>query len=172
MVQNKRQLSADLRKCTETYGYSPRETSGLKEHELAPYELEWNQCAYRAVGAYEGANPALAPMYSSLINFYRMMTDEVTNGSLTPSQRLALTNERLQEIQQAENAQNCTGEPAAGAAGSTGAECDQHDPDARCSRIPHAVACYLVPKFRTRGRLTASSSVVHGHQEETGTFTG
>lgn len=65
------QLSADLRKCTETYAYSPQEASGLNEHELAPHELEWNQCAYRAIGVYEGANSALAPMYSSLITWLR-----------------------------------------------------------------------------------------------------
>lgn len=99
------QLTADLHKCTETYGYSPRQASNVPEHALAPHELQWNQCAYSAVRTYEKANPALAPMYESLVTSYESMTDQVVHGTMTRSERLARTDQKLEAIRQAEDQQ-------------------------------------------------------------------
>ncbi len=98
-------LDAALHQCTETYGYSPRTATNIPEHALAPHELQWNQCAYSAVRTYEKANPQLAPMYEQLISSYEQMTNQITAGTLTRSERQARTQEKLQAIQQAEHAE-------------------------------------------------------------------
>jgi hypothetical protein len=105
LLQARGQLTADIQKCTETYGYSPRQATAVAEHALAPHELEWNQCAYGAVRTYEAANPALAPMYEALVSSYQTMTDEVAHGTLTRSERQARTDQKLAAIEQAENSQ-------------------------------------------------------------------
>ena len=99
------QLTADLHKCSDMYGYSPRQASNIAEHALAPHELDWNRCAYNAIRTYEKANPPLAPMYEGLISSYETMTDQLVHGTLTRSQRLSRTQEKLQAIQEAENSQ-------------------------------------------------------------------
>ncbi|HUC18674.1 MAG TPA: hypothetical protein VMA37_13410 [Acetobacteraceae bacterium] len=98
-------LDTALHNCTQTYGYSPRQAANIPEHALAPHELQWNQCAYDAVRTYEKANPKLAPMYESLITSYETMTDQITQGTLTRSERQAQTQQKLEAIKQAEQAE-------------------------------------------------------------------
>ncbi len=98
-------LNSALHQCTETYSYSPRTATDIPEHALAAHELQWNQCAYSAVRTYERANPKLAPMYEQLISLYEQMTNEITAGTLTRSERHTRTEEELKAIAQAEHAQ-------------------------------------------------------------------
>ncbi len=98
-------LDTALHQCTTTYGYSPQQAANIPEHALAPNELAWNQCAYNAVGTYEKANPQLAPMYEKLVTSYQQMTNQITQGTLTRSERKAQTQQQLQAIQQAEHAE-------------------------------------------------------------------
>lgn len=98
-------LDTALHNCTQTYGYSPRQAANIPEHALAPHELQWNQCAYDAVRTYEKANPKLASMYESLVTSYETMTDQVTQGTLTRSERQAETQQKLEAIKQAEQAE-------------------------------------------------------------------
>ena len=96
-------LNTDMRTCTQQYGYDPAKTTGVAENTLAPNELEWRQCMYRAVGSYAKANSTIAPVYESLINSDIAMTAAVKQGTMTRSQRRARIEQLITEIQTAEN---------------------------------------------------------------------
>lgn len=102
-VQVRQTLNADMRTCTQQYGYDPAKTAGVAENTLAPNELEWRQCMYRALGSYAKANSAIAPMYESLINSDIAMTAAVKEGTMTRSQRRARIEQLVAEIQTAED---------------------------------------------------------------------
>lgn len=99
------QLVADLGQCTQTFGYDPRNTTGVAENQLAPHELEWRQCAYDAVRKYAGSNPALTGRYEQLINEDITMTNAVQGGSMTRSQRRQRIQTLVEQIKEAEQSQ-------------------------------------------------------------------
>ena len=99
------ELAADLGQCTQTFGYDPRNTTGVAENQLAPHELEWRQCAYDAVRKYAGSNPALTGRYEQLINEDITMTNAIQGGSMTRSQRRQRIQALLEQIKGAEESQ-------------------------------------------------------------------
>jgi len=102
-IQVRQTLNTDMRTCTQQYGYDPAKTTGVGENTLAPNELEWRQCMYRAVGSYAKANSTIAPMYESLINSDVAMTAAVKQGTMTRSQRRARIEQLVAEIQTAQD---------------------------------------------------------------------
>ena len=99
------QLNAELRQCTGRYGYDPEHVTGVAENALAPQELQWRQCAYDAVRAYERSNPALTSRYEQLISEDIQMTTAIQQGTMTRSQRRARVQDLVAQIKSAEEAQ-------------------------------------------------------------------
>jgi hypothetical protein len=103
ILQARQKLNADLRDCTQQYGYDPAKATGIAQNALAPNELEWRQCVYRALRPYAQANPSMAPMYESLIANDIAMTAAIQQGTMTRSQRRARIEELVADIKATEN---------------------------------------------------------------------
>lgn len=95
-------LVASLNQCTQRYGYDPNNVPGISEHSIAPGELQWRQCAYDAIRAYEKSNPALANLYEQLISEDIQMTIAIQQGTLSRSQRRARIDALIAQIKAAE----------------------------------------------------------------------
>jgi hypothetical protein len=80
-------LTAAIDTCSKAYHYDPFSPARLPERAIPANEFSWRQCAYKAVGEYERANPSLAPMYNSLINQDHMMANAIMHGQMTRSER-------------------------------------------------------------------------------------
>jgi len=104
LIQARARLSADIQQCSKTYNFDP-DAPGLPQQKLAPNELLWRQCAYEAVRDYEKSNPALAPMYNSLIDEDGLMTNALMHGQMTRSERRAKIMHLLDQIKSAEQEQ-------------------------------------------------------------------
>jgi hypothetical protein len=104
LIQARARLSADIQHCSKTYNFDP-DAPGLPQRKLAPNELSWRQCAYEAVRDYEKSNPALAPMYNSLIDEDILMTNALMQGQMTRSERHAKIMHLLDQIKTAEQEQ-------------------------------------------------------------------
>jgi len=98
-------LIADVRQCSQRYGYDPNRVQGIGEHALAPQELEWRQCAYGAARVYERANPAVKSQYEQLIAEDIEMTTALQQGTITRSQRRARIEALIAQIKSAEETQ-------------------------------------------------------------------
>jgi hypothetical protein len=96
---------AKVRECTRLHGYDPRAVSGVAEHELAPNEIPWRQCAYDALRAYGRSNPPLRGLYDQLIAEDISMTTAIQQGTLTRSQRRSRIEALLAQIDEAESDQ-------------------------------------------------------------------
>jgi hypothetical protein len=105
LVGARDKLVADLRECTQTHGFDPKNAAGVAENALAPNELPWRQCAYDAVRAYGQAHPTLRGMYDQLIAEDLAMTTAIQQGSMTRSQRRARIEELVAQIKAAEQEQ-------------------------------------------------------------------
>jgi hypothetical protein len=95
-------LIASLNQCSQSYGYDPNNVSGLSEHAIAPGELQWRQCTYDAIRAYEKSNPALASLYEQLISEDIEMTIAIQQRALTRSQRRARIDALIAQVKAAE----------------------------------------------------------------------
>jgi hypothetical protein len=105
LMQARDKLSADLKECTAKYGYDPNQVSSVPETALAPNELEWRQCAYSAVRAYERLNPSLSRLYENLIAEDMSMTAAIQQGTMTRSQRRDRIDTLVDQIKAAEQNQ-------------------------------------------------------------------
>lgn len=104
LMQARSKLLADVRGCSEQYGYYPQSVTGVAENALAPKELKWRQCAYDAVRAYASENPANRA-YEQLIAEDIAMTTGIQQGSTTRSERRARDEQLIAQIRKAEEAQ-------------------------------------------------------------------
>jgi hypothetical protein len=101
----RQQLIDELRQCTSTFGYDPRNVTGIAENQLAPNELQWRQCAYDAVRSYGRSHPTLTGRYEQLINEDITMTNAIQSGASTRSQRRQRIEELIAQIKDAEESQ-------------------------------------------------------------------
>jgi hypothetical protein len=101
----RQQFVADLDQCTNSFGYDPRNLSGVTENQLAPSELQWRQCAYDAVRRYGHSHPELTGQYEQLINEDITMTNAIQSGAMTRSQRRQRIEELVGQIKNAEESQ-------------------------------------------------------------------
>ena len=85
--QARDKLVADEKSCSEQFGYDPNNTASIPDNALAPQELQWNQCVYNVVRAYEHSNPAMTGRYEQLIGEHSQMTTAIQQGTMTRSQR-------------------------------------------------------------------------------------
>ena len=102
LIQARDKLIADVKACSAKFAYNPNKVSGVADNALAPHELEWRQCAYDAVRAYEGVNPALTSRYDQLITEDMQMTTALQQGTMTRTQRRARIQELVAQIKAAE----------------------------------------------------------------------
>lgn len=105
LMQGRDKFVTDLKGCTDKHGYSPLRVAGVSELQLAPNELEWRNCAYAAVRAYEPNNPSLSKLYEQLVTEDANMTKAIQQGTMTRSQRRARTQQLLDQIHTAEQGQ-------------------------------------------------------------------
>jgi hypothetical protein len=98
-------LVADVRQCSQRYGYDSNQVQGVAENALAPQELQWRQCAYDAMRVYEQAHPALRSQYDQLIAEDIAMTTAIQQGTMTRSQRRARIEELIAQIRSKEEAE-------------------------------------------------------------------
>lgn len=104
-VSVRQQLNKDMQVCTHQSGYDPAQVN-VAENALAPNELAWRQCMYKAVDAFSRSAPAsIASMYQSLINSDIAMTSAIKDGTMTRAQRRTRIEQLVAEIQSAENKQ-------------------------------------------------------------------
>jgi hypothetical protein len=101
----RQQLIADLDHCTQTFGYDPKNVTGVAENQLAPHELEWRQCGYDAVRRYARNQPTLTGRYEQLINEDVSMTNAIQSGAMTRSQRRQRVEALVTQIKDAEQSQ-------------------------------------------------------------------
>jgi hypothetical protein len=104
LIAARDRLTAAIRHCTLIYHFDP-DAPDLPQRQLAPNELAWRQCAYRAARDYERANPALAPLYQSLIDEDIAMTNAIMRGQMTRSERRTKIMRTLSQIRTAEENQ-------------------------------------------------------------------
>lgn len=98
-------LNGDIAACTAQHGYDPFKMTGLPENALAPGELAWRDCAYKAARTYARANPSMRLSYELLIHDDRTMTAQLQAGTMTRTQRRAAVDARLADIRTQEEAQ-------------------------------------------------------------------
>jgi hypothetical protein len=101
----RQQLIADLGHCTQTFGYDPKNVTGVAENQLAPHELEWRQCGYDAVHKYARNQPTLTGRYQQLINEDVSMTNAIQSGAMTRSQRRQRIETLITQIKDTEQSQ-------------------------------------------------------------------
>lgn len=95
-------VGAQLERCTQTHGYDPNSVAGVGEHELAPNERAWRQCAYDAIRAYTRSNPSVAGPCDQLILEDITMTSAIEAGTMTRSQRQERIEALVAQIEVAE----------------------------------------------------------------------
>jgi hypothetical protein len=105
LVQARARLSSEVDQCSKRYNYDPYTVVGKPQRALLPNELSWRQCAYQAVMNYEKANPALAPLYNSLLEEDNLLTNALMRGEITRSERQAKILQLLDKIKVAEQEQ-------------------------------------------------------------------
>ena len=93
-----RAMRADIITCTDQLGYPPRDQS-LGEHELAPREISWRECAYQAIRNYITAGGSMADSLRQLIDEDRRMTAEIPRGPMTRAERSARLGKMIADIQ-------------------------------------------------------------------------
>ena len=101
----RQRLVVSLNQCTQRYGYDPNNVSAIGEHAMGQGELQWRQCAYDAIRAYEKSNPPLASLYEQLIAEDIEMTIAIQQGTLTRSQRRVRIDALVAQIKAAEEAE-------------------------------------------------------------------
>jgi hypothetical protein len=105
LASARQQLIVDLVKCTQTFGYDPRNIVGVAENQLAPHELEWRQCGYDSLRKYAQNQPTLMGRYEQLINEDISMTQAIQSGTMTRSQRRQRIETLVAQIKDAEQQQ-------------------------------------------------------------------
>ena len=80
-------FKAYLDQCTAQYGYNPDAVRGVGEHELAPNERAWRECAYQGVKMILIPNSSVPDLYRILIAEDRTMTNQISAGTLTRQER-------------------------------------------------------------------------------------
>ena len=81
------EMRAHLKFCTQKYGYDPKRTRGFDEHEIAPGEAKWRDCAYDGIRKIMMPNSAVPSAYQTLIALDRVMTREIQAGEKTRAER-------------------------------------------------------------------------------------
>ncbi|CAN0431932.1 unnamed protein product, partial [Phaeothamnion confervicola] len=105
LTQARAKLDSDIAACTAAHGYDPRNATGIDEHALAPGELEWRDCAYKAARNYARVNSGMRLQYELLIHDDRTMTAQIQAGTFTRTERRAAVEARLADIREQEAAQ-------------------------------------------------------------------
>jgi hypothetical protein len=104
VMESRANLLLALQRCSDEHGYDPANTQ-LGEHELAPGELGWRECAYGALRVHALSNPELKGQYEKLIAEDKRMTEAIVAGTMTRSERQSRIDVLVAEIRTAENAQ-------------------------------------------------------------------
>ena len=86
-------LETYLGDCTQKHGYDPDAANNVGEHEIAPGEANWRNCAYEGIRNIMIPGSAAAGAYRYLIAFDRTLTQQIESGKLTRDKR----KERLQK---------------------------------------------------------------------------
>jgi len=103
--QARDKLVADEKACSVQFGYDPNNTASIPDNALAPQELQWNQCVYNAIRAYERSNLAMAGHYEQLIGEHSQMTTAIQQGTMTRTQRRGRMDQLLAQVEAGEDEQ-------------------------------------------------------------------
>ncbi len=82
-----KELRTYLKSCTQKYGYDPKRTRRFGEHEIAPGEAKWRDCAYDGIRKIMVPPSAVPNAYQTLIALDRVMTREIKEGTRTRAER-------------------------------------------------------------------------------------
>lgn len=105
LSQARDKLVADEKSCSGQFGFDPNNTASIPDNALAPQELQWNQCIYSALRAYERSNPSMTGRYEQLISEHSLMTASIQQGTMTRTQRRSRMDELLAQVEAGEDEQ-------------------------------------------------------------------
>jgi hypothetical protein len=80
-------LKTHLKSCTQKHGYNPDRTGRYGDHEIAPGEIKWRDCAYEGIRLIMVPSSAVPNSYQNLIALDKVMTREIQAGELSRADR-------------------------------------------------------------------------------------
>jgi hypothetical protein len=91
-------LHAYLASCTQEFGYDSKHSASFAEHEIAPGEAKWRDCAYDGIRKIMVPSSAVPATYDTLIALDKVMTREIPGGKRSRAERKQRIGKMIDDI--------------------------------------------------------------------------
>lgn len=92
------ELHAYLQTCTRDFGYDSERSASYGEHEIAPGEVKWRDCAYTGIRKIMVPPSAVPASYDTLIALDKIITREIPGGKRTRAERKQRIGKMIDDI--------------------------------------------------------------------------
>ncbi len=92
------ELDAYLASCTQQFGYDSKASASFAEHEIAPGEAKWRDCAYDGIRKIMVPPSAVPSAYDTLIALDKIMTREIPGGKRSRAERKQRIGKMIDDI--------------------------------------------------------------------------
>jgi len=92
------ELDVYLASCTQQFGYDSKRSASFAEHEIAPGEAKWRDCAYDGIRKIMVPPSAVPAAYDTLIALDKIMTREIPGGKRSRAERKQRIGKMIDDI--------------------------------------------------------------------------